>query len=254
MTAVLDPQAIETAARLIREARLAVVFSGAGISTPSGIPDFRGGPNSLWTATNPMDSASLTVFMHQPERFFAWLRPLAEKIMGAEPNPAHIALAQLEKAGLIRAVITQNIDQMHQRAGSQHVLELHGTCQHARCIACQKEYPAEAYLPNLIKEGTVPHCTGCGGILKPNIVLFEELLPQQTWAEAEALSQECDVMLVAGSSLEVIPASSLPAMAARNGAQLIIVNRSETHLDSAASLVLNADVVDAIPAIARILL
>lgn len=254
MTEVPDPQAIETAARLIREARLAVVFSGAGISTPSGIPDFRGSPTSLWQSTNPMDAASLTVFMHQPERFYAWLRPLAEKMMQASPNPAHIALAEMEKAGYIKAVITQNIDHLHQLAGSQRVLELHGTCQQAHCIACQREVPADIYLPDLIEHGTVPHCAGCGGILKPNIVLFEELLPQQTWTEAEVLSQECDVMIVAGSSLEVIPAASLPAVAARNGAQLIIVNRTQTHLDSVASVVLNADVVEAIPAIARILL
>lgn len=110
MTEELNPQAIETAARLIREARLAVVFSGAGISTPSGIPDFRGSPGSLWQTTNPMDSASLTVFMRQPERFYQWLRPLAAKILAAQPNPAHLAVAQMEQTGFIQAVITQNID------------------------------------------------------------------------------------------------------------------------------------------------
>jgi NAD-dependent deacetylase len=174
--------------------------------------------------------------------------------MAAQPNPAHLAVAQMEQTGFIQAVITQNIDRLHQMAGSSRVLELHGTCERAKCTACQRIFLAQEYLPPLIENGTIPHCDHCGGILKPEIVLFEELLPQLVWNEAETFSQECDVMLVAGSSLEVIPAASLPNIAARNGAQLIIVNRTPTHLDSAASVVLNADVVEAIPAIARILL
>jgi NAD-dependent deacetylase len=245
---------IQTAARLIREAHLAVVFTGAGISTPSGIPDFRGNPSSLWNNINPMQIASLTALRNQPERFFGWLYPLAQKINKARPNAAHLAIAQLESAGFIKTVITQNIDYLHQAAGSTKVLELHGTSKTATCSQCHRQYTSDEFLPQFIETKAIPHCADCNGIIKPDIVLYEELLPVNTWNEAEQISKECDLMVIAGSSLEVVPASMLPLIAIRNGAQLIIVNHSPTDLDSIASLVLNEDVVDVFPAIARILL
>jgi NAD-dependent deacetylase len=249
-----DPDGIQTAARLIKEARLAVVFTGAGLSTASGIPDFRGTGDSLWNQTNPMESASLTVFHDNPHKFFDWLLPLAKKMATAHPNAAHQAISDLEKGGYIKAVITQNIDNLHQAAGCRHVLELHGTALTATCSSCRMKYKGEDYLPEFIQTGNIPHCSTCGGILKPDIVLYEELLPTRTWAEAEQFSQNCDLMIVAGSSLEVVPAATLPLMAARNGAELILINRTPTHLDSVATVVLNDDVTRALPEIARIVL
>jgi NAD-dependent deacetylase len=247
-------QAIQTAARLIKDARLAVFFTGAGISTPSGVPDFRGSTDSLWNTNNAMEVASLSIFHEHPERFFNWLYPLANQIVAAKPNPAHLAVAEMEKAGLVKAVITQNIDHLHQDAGSQNVLELHGSITTATCSACSHQFTMEEYLPDFLKTREIPRCSICGGVIKPDIVLFEELLPFETWSEAERLSQVCDLMVVAGSSLEVIPASTLPMNAVRTGAQLIIINRTPTQLDSMASVILSNDVVDVLPNIARILL
>ncbi len=247
-------QDIETAARLIREAQLAVVFTGAGISTPSGIPDFRGSNNSIWHHDSPMESASLTVFHNQPERFYKWLHPLAVKIFAAEPNAAHTAIARLEKAGFIKAVITQNIDQLHQKAGSESVFELHGSATSAICLKCQTHFNQQEYLPDFLEHGTIPRCSVCNSVLKPDIVLYEELLPARTWENAEEICQRCDLLLVAGSSLEVVPASTLPMIALRNGAHLIIINYSTTQLDDLASLVIHDGVEKTLPAIARILL
>lgn len=246
-------QAVELAARMIEGAHQAVVFTGAGISTPSGIPDFRGSPDSLWQTNNPIEVASLTVFKQDPQKFYDWFRPLAIRIAAAEPNPAHVAIAQMENAGRFKAVITQNMDQLHQRAGSQHVLELHGSARSATCLSCGRHCSAEEFLLVFLEGDVIPRCSRCGGILKPDLILFEEMLPADVWREAEMLSQNCDMMLIAGSSLEVIPAASLPAVAARNAARLIIVNKTPTHLDSVAALTISADVVDVLPAIARIL-
>jgi NAD-dependent deacetylase len=254
MVSFIDRPDIQTAARLIREAHLAVVFTGAGISTPSGIPDFRGNPSSLWNIINPMEVASLTAFRNQPDRFFDWLYPLAQKIKNAKPNAAHVAIAKLEEAGYIQAVITQNIDYLHQAAGSKKVLELHGTSRTATCTQCLKQYTSDEFLAQFIETKAIPRCSDCGGILKPDIILYEELLPVGTWAEAERFSRECDLMVIAGSSLEVVPASMLPLIAVRNGAHLIIVNQSPTDLDSLASVVLNEDVIEVFPTLTRILL
>ena len=254
MNSVSDFQAIETTTKLIQASHLVVVFTGAGISTPSGIPDFRGSADSLWALNNPMEVASLTTFYNQPERFFNWLHPLAEKIANAQPNQAHQAIAQLEQAGYIQAIITQNIDNLHQRAGSKHVLELHGSIRSATCQSCQIAYPVEIYQVDFLQNHSIPRCPECGTILKPDIILFEELLPFQTWAQAEKLSETCDIMLVAGASLEVVPAASLPSLALRNGAQLIIINQSSTHLDKLASVVIHDDVEKILPIIARSLL
>lgn len=248
------PQEIITAARLIKEARLAVVFTGAGISTPSGIPDFRGSSTSLWSTEIPMEVASLTVFQEQPERFFKWFHPLAKKISAARPNPAHIAIAELEKAGFIRGVITQNIDRLHQEAGSRQVYELHGSATTATCLSCHSHFLADQYLPDYLLNETIPLCPNCGKILKPDFILFEELLPDRTWTEAEELCQMCDVILIAGTSLEVVPAATLPMIAARNGAHLIINNFAPTQMDSVATVVIHENVEKVIPAIARILL
>ncbi len=250
----MEESLIEKTARLIQDSRLAVIFTGAGISTPSGIPDFRSARTGLWENDNPMEVASVTSFNNTPEKFFHWLKPLAEKIAQAKPNPAHQAIARLEEAGFIKAVITQNIDHLHQDAGSKHVLELHGSMQTCTCLVCRKKYQSSQFITRLIQNNEIPLCLSCNGILKPDIILFEELLPVETWDEANTLSLNCDLILVAGSSLEVVPAATIPLMAVRTGARMVILNRTTTHLDPQASIIIHEDLVDVLPEIAERLL
>ena len=239
---------IRQAGAILRLARHAVVLTGAGISTPSGIPDFRSQNTGLWERDDPMQVASLTAFRRSPEVFFNWLRPLAQRIWQAEPNPAHLGLAEMEKAGLLKATITQNIDGLHQAAGAQTVLELHGSARTASCLSCRKSYSTEAFRQPFL-DGGIPRCPKCNSILKPDIVLFEELLPADVWNEARWHCDEADVMLVVGSSLEVTPAAGLPYSAVANGARLIINTISRTYLDNRAEVLLPFDVAEVIPSI-----
>ena len=223
---------------------------GAGISTPSGIPDFRSSEGGLWEKYDPFEVASLASFRYNPAKFYEWMRSLALQIHDAQPNPAHIGLARLEQAGYIQTVITQNIDVLHQRAGSQNVLEVHGSWRSLTCVRCYHTYEAREYIQPYLENGQIPHCSGCGGILKPDVMLFGEQLPAKTWLKAVQASRECDLMIVAGSSLEVLPAAGLPMRALENGAHLIMINHSQTYLDVRADVVLHEDVADIIPRIA----
>ena len=166
--------AIEDAAVLIRKAERAVVLTGAGISTPSGIPDFRSEGTGLWSRDEPLEVASLTSFRTAPERFFQWFQPLASRIFNAQPNPAHLALAEFERSGHLQTVITQNIDALHQKAGSQHVIEMHGTLRTLSCTNCFKQFEAGPFLKPYIDTGKIPQCLSCNGILKPDVILFGE--------------------------------------------------------------------------------
>jgi NAD-dependent deacetylase len=242
---------IHRAAEIVMSSSHAVAFTGAGISTPSGIPDFRTPGSGLWSQVDPMEVASIWSFLRRPEAFYEWVRPMIQMFREAQPNPAHLALAQLESMGLLHAVITQNIDELHQRAGSTRVLELHGHMREATCLSCYKIVSSSQGLMQIIEEGQVPHCE-CGGVLKPNVVLFGEMLPVDVLTEAEREARACDVMLVAGSSLEVVPAAELPAMALRSGARLIIVNRQPTPMDRRADVVIHGDVAEVLPRIAEL--
>lgn len=239
------------AAQLLSTARHAVALTGAGISTPSGIPDFRSPSAGLWAHADPFEVASRWAFERHPERFYAWVQPLAVAIATAHPNEAHRALAALERAGLIHAVITQNIDGLHQRAGSHNVLEVHGHLREATCLACLATWPGEELLERFVSTGSAPRCP-CGGVLKPNVVLFGDPLPTEVLQAAQRAVAECDVMLVAGSSLTVTPVGDWPAEVLTHGAELIIVNRTPTPLDDEATVVMHADVSQALPAIARL--
>ncbi|HID86139.1 MAG TPA: NAD-dependent protein deacylase [Anaerolineae bacterium] len=239
---------IQRAAELVSTSSYAVALTGAGVSTPSGIPDFRSPGSGLWEKVNPLLVASFLSFRLQPQAFYDWARPLARKLLEAEPNPAHHALAELEEMGLLRAVITQNIDGLHQRAGSKRVLELHGHLREATCLQCHKVVPAQGLIEAFLERGEVPRCP-CGGLLRPNVVLFGELLPKGILLEAWGEAERCDLMLVAGSSLEVAPASEIPLMARRSGARIIIVNYQETCLDRLADVVIHEDVAEVLPQI-----
>ncbi len=239
---------IERAAALIAGSEYTVALTGAGISTPSGIPDFRSPGSGLWEKVNPMLVASFLTFRLRPHAFYEWARPLAERLLRAEPNPAHRALAELEEMGLLKAVITQNIDGLHQRAGSRRVLELHGHLREATCLKCRQVVPTQGMIERFLDTGQVPRCQ-CGGVLKPNVVLFGEPLPRRALLEAWGEAERCDLMLVVGSSLEVAPASEIPLVALRYGARLIIVNYQTTHLDHLAEVVIHEDVAQVLPRI-----
>ncbi|RME07559.1 MAG: NAD-dependent deacylase [Anaerolineae bacterium] len=250
MPALASP-AFQRALSLWRSSRHTVVLTGAGSSTPSGIPDFRSVGSGLWTRFLPMEVASLTAFQRQPERFFEWLRPLAHHMLTAEPNAAHLALAEAERKGKVQAIITQNIDGLHQRAGSRHVLEVHGTLSTMTCMGCYQQYASDPFVPDYLEHGTIPRCPACGQILKPDAILFEEQLPATTWVAARQQASRCDLMIVLGSSLMVMPVAGLPLKAVENGARLIIINKTATYLDERADAVLHADVAEIVPALTR---
>jgi len=243
-------QGIRFAADIIRGSKNAIVLTGAGISTPSGIADFRSTHTGLWSQVNPYEVASLAAFRYQPEKFFAWLRPLAQGIRNSAPNPAHISLARLEQAGYIKAIITQNVDGLHQRSGSTNVLEVHGTLTTLSCGSCFQQVKSDDFLHAFLDCGEIPRCPRCLGQLKPDVILFGEQLPARTWLKAQAISKECDLMIVAGSSLEVLPVAGLPMRAVEHGAHLIIINQTETYIDVRADVVFTEDVAQIIPRIA----
>jgi NAD-dependent deacetylase len=240
---------IDFAADLFRQSKHAVVLTGAGLSTPSGIPDFRSTGTGLWAKDEPLEVASLSTFRTAPERFFQWFRPLASQIFNAQPNLAHWALAELEKAGHIDSIITQNIDTLHQKAGSKVVIEMHGTMQTLTCTQCYDQVEAVQYLALFVETGEIPHCPKCSHILKPDVILFGEQLPQTAWFKAQRAARHCDLMLVIGSSLEVLPVAGLPMQALDRGAHLIIVNNTQTYLNARADAVILEDAAVTIPAI-----
>ena len=200
---------------------------------------------------DPLAVASVHAFRQRPQDFYDWIQPFARQTLEAEPNAAHLALAQLEEYGPVRAVITQNVDMLHGKAGSQNVYEVHGHLRELTCLRCYTEYPSENHLQSFMQVGDVPSCDSCGGILKPNVILFGEQLPVRVFNEARKQAIASDLLLVVGSSLHVVPVADLPMMAYRNGARIVVVNDEPTYIDHLADAVINADVVDVLPALAR---
>ena len=246
-----DGAAIEDAAELFRKARRVVALTGAGISTPSGIPDFRSEGSGLWSRDEPMEVASLNTFRTFPERFFKWFRPLAGQIFNAQPNAAHRALVELEGTNRELTIITQNIDVLHQKAGSRNVVEMHGSLSTLSCTQCFKKFETRFFIQAFIDDGIIPKCPNCNGILKPDVILFGEQLPQTAWLDAQRAARQCDLMLVAGSSLEVLPVAGLPMQALDRGAHLIIINNTPTYLNVRADVVIMRDVATTLPEIAK---
>ena len=243
--------AINNAAELFRNARHVVVLTGAGISTPSGIPDFRSEGTGLWSRDEPLEVASLSTFRTHPEKFFNWFRPLAELIFHALPNPAHEALTDLENTDRKVSIITQNIDGLHQKAGAKRVIEMHGTLNSLTCTNCFKKFDAQDYLKQFVEYGTIPLCTNCNGVLKPDVILFGEQLPQAAWFEAQNAARQCDLMVVAGTSLEVLPVASLPVQVVDRGTHLIVINDTATYINVRADIVIMGDVAKILPNIVK---
>lgn len=196
-----------------------------------------------------MEVASLTVFRRQPEIFYNWLEPLARQMLTAAPNTAHQSLARLQVAGRIQTIITQNIDGLHQKAGATDVIELHGNMDRLICIQCRADFPSRHYHASWLQDHQLPRCPRCRSILKPDIVLYEEMLPVNAWDQAEEACGQADLILVAGTSLEVMPAASLPLEGFQRGAKLILMNLSSTLMDAVAEVVLPMDVAEGLPAL-----
>ena len=221
-------------ASLLRARQPCVVLTGAGVSTESGIPDFRS-PTGIWADVDPMEVASIRAFDRDPERVWGFYRQRIHLLLGAQPNAAHLALAELERHGLVQAVITQNIDTLHSRAGSRDVIEVHGSIRRAECLRCHWTQGLDEVLAQL-EERPAPLCAQCGDVLKPGVVLFGELLPGAELERATHLARSADLLLVVGSSLEVWPAAGLPLEARA----FAIVNRGPTTLDEHALLRIDA--------------
>lgn len=221
-------------ADLLRRSQHAVVMTGAGISTESGLPDFRS-PGGLWSSTDPTEILSLRAFYGDSQRFFRFYRDVLAPWRTAEPNTAHHALAALEQAGLIHSVITQNIDSLHQRAGSQRVIELHGNLRTATCLRCGRQEPISAVDEALAADAGLPRCAHCGDLLKPDVILFDENLPEKALDEALAEVEAADLMLVVGSSLTVGPTNQLPGMMLNRNKPVVIINLGPTTYDQSAT-------------------
>lgn len=233
----------EQLADLLRQADSAVALTGAGISVPSGIPDFRSPGSGLWRNVDPMKVAHIDAFQRDPESFWEFYAQRFQTLEDKRPNPAHHALAALERAGLIDAVITQNIDQLHARAGTENLIEVHGTIATSSCLVCGARHPlAEVRARHAADPAGVPRCDA-GHPLKPDVVLFGELLPVGAFARAEELAAGADVMLCIGSSLEVHPVAGLPELTLAAGGQVAIITQGPTPLDHLAAVRLGGDVV-----------
>ncbi len=232
---------MERLAELIRESSCTVALTGAGVSVPSGIPDFRTPETGLWEKVDPMEVAHVDVFESDPARFWSYYRPRFHSLGDKRPNAAHEVLAELERRGLLEGVITQNIDRLHRAAGSRNMVEVHGSIETSTCRGCEASYGIEE-VNALFGEDGVAECAACGGAVKPDVVLFGEMLSETTMRRAQELAAQAELMLCVGSSLVVHPVAGLPGVTLACGGQLAIVTKSATPYDGDAVLKLDGEV------------
>jgi NAD-dependent deacetylase len=232
---------VERLAELIRQSRSTVALTGAGVSVPSGIPDFRTPETGLWANVDPMEVAHIDVFERDPARFWSYYRPRFQSLGDKRPNAAHEALAELERRELIEGVITQNIDRLHGVAGSREVVEVHGSIETSSCRRCEVAYGLEQMDPLFDADG-VAFCAACGGPVKPNVVLFGEMLPEAAMRRARELAEAAELLICVGSSLAVYPVASLPAVTLERGGKLAIVTKGPTPYDGDAVIKLEGEV------------
>jgi NAD-dependent deacetylase len=219
-------------AQWLKTSRYTVVLTGAGMSTESGLPDFRSAQTGLWNMKNPQQLASTYALEHNRDEFIEFYQYRIRTLQQCKPHAGHILLAEWEKHGIVQSIITQNVDGFHQQAGSKNVIELHGSLRTVHCQRCHKVYASDMYINEEF------NCT-CGGFLRPSVVLFGESLPSDAIEKAWLAAQKADLLIVLGSSLQVSPANQLPLIAKRNGAKLAIVNMEPTELDEWADLVIH---------------
>jgi NAD-dependent deacetylase len=222
---------------LILSSSNAVALTGAGVSTESGIPDYRSPGTGLWEKMD-MSVVSLEGFFIDPRRYYSFALEMYPIRKSARPNPAHYMLAEFESKGLLKGVITQNVDGLHQEAGSSRVHELHGTLRQGVCLGCSSISLMDEVMKRVISGENPPLCSGCGGIIKPNAVFFGEMLPRIPWENALGLTRQSDLFIVLGSSLQVSPANILPDIALKAGAKLVIINLTPTPYDECANLLI----------------
>jgi NAD-dependent deacetylase len=234
----------------LQSARVAVAFTGAGISTESGIADFRS-PGGVWSRHQPVMFDDFVNDASERRRFWQIRKETIPGMLAARPNAGHLALARLEEMGRLRGVITQNIDELHQRAGSRNVLELHGTAMKVHCLSCDKRWPCEEIQRRLEAGEEDFTCDDCGGLLKSMTISFGQAMPAEALLEASQWARDCDLFLAMGSSLVVHPAATLPVMARGRGARLIIINREPTPLDDLADPVICAPIGETLSAVMR---
>lgn len=241
-------RATDRLAELIRSSRSTVALTGAGISVPSGIPDFRTPGKGLWAKVDPMKVATIEAFHRDTKRFWDFYRPRFALLGDKQPNPAHAALAELERRGLLAGVVTQNIDRLHRAAGTRNLVEVHGSIATSSCTSCGCRWELEQ-VEALFDEDGVATCSACLGKVKPDVVLFGELLPVEAIESARELAAGAELMLCIGSSLEVTPAAGLPGLTLSNGGQIAILTRSPTPYDAEARVRLAGDVAEQLPAV-----
>ncbi|MFN7106070.1 MAG: NAD-dependent protein deacetylase [Pyrobaculum sp.] len=238
---------VDTVAALIARSKCNVALTGAGVSTASGIPDFRGA-QGVWRQVDP-EKFEIDYFYKNPDEvwdlFVRYLLPTFD----VKPNPAHYALAELEKMGKLCVVITQNVDMLHQAAGSRNVIELHGALREVACTQCGDRYPLRETLRR--RTTGAPRCPQCGGVLKPDVVFFGEPLPRDALREAFMLAEVSEVFLAIGTSLAVYPANQLPLAAKKRGAKLVVINADETYYDIYADYILRGRVEEILPALVQ---
>jgi NAD-dependent protein deacetylase/lipoamidase len=232
-------------AELIRRRQSCVVLTGAGVSTESGIPDFRSA-TGLWAQFDPREYATLEAFRSDPRKVWSFYKPRIAALTEADPNPAHLALAELERLGFVQAIVTQNIDLLHERAGSREVVEVHGSIRTASCPGCGERYPLELVL-ELLETADAPECPACGRVLKPDVVFFGELLRVEAIDRATELARGAALLLVVGSALEVYPVAGMPRETLAAGGALAIVNRGPTPFDGEALLRVDGSAGDVLP-------
>jgi NAD-dependent deacetylase len=242
------PAASARLAELIGDSERVVALTGAGISVPSGIPDFRTPGEGVWENVDPMEVAHIDAFHRDTQRFWQFYRPRFQTLGDKRPNAAHRALADLERRGLLEAVITQNIDRLHAKAGTERLVEVHGSIATSSCTTCRASYPLET-VGELFDEDGIATCACCMGKVKPDVVLFGELLPKAAMAEAQELCASADLLLCVGSSLEVFPVAGLPELTLEAGGRVAIVTKGPTPYDSEAAVKLDGDVVDELAAV-----
>jgi NAD-dependent deacetylase len=219
------------------------------VSVPSGIPDFRTPGKGMWEKVNPMEVAHIDAFRSNPDRFWQFYSDRFASLVDKRPNPAHEAIAELERRGHVRGVITQNVDRLHRMAGSERVIEVHGSIEHSVCLECGGRVELERVIEIIREHPGAPECGACIQPLKPDVVLFGEMLPAAALAEAHALAEEADLMLCVGSSLEVFPVASLPGVTLEAGGRVAIVTAGPTAYDAEADLKLSGDVADELQAV-----
>jgi NAD-dependent deacetylase len=228
----------ERLAGLIREHQPCVVLTGAGVSTESGIPDFRS-PGGIWARYDPMEFATIDAFRRDPLKVWEFYARRFEVLGHTRPNAAHHALAALERAGLVEAVVTQNVDRLHELAGSQNVIEVHGSIRTSSCLACGERASFDEVV-RMLERAPAPSCPRCGSILKPDVVMFGEYLPEAAIERAAELAGSARLLLVVGSSLNVYPVAGLPQETLATGGRLAIVNNEPTPFDDRAELTIHA--------------